>query len=154
MDADDYVIRRIVICRAQLACRRQVARAVRNLRGYDPSRGRKADAAEGRAAWNCRFVLLRLRHGYVSPSYANFNSVWCPNFIGRDLGEMPLCRSPRRKKILYHSAGVVDTRHFAKIRVSQSDLRSKINHHGFRLGRKSVLLTGGVGCYIMRIIII
>ena len=34
------------------------------------------------------------------------------------------------KKILYHSAGVVDTRHFAKIRVSQSDLRSKINHHG------------------------
>ena len=35
------------------------------------------------------------------------------------------------KRTLYHSAGVVDTRHFAKIRVSQSDLRSKINHHGF-----------------------
>lgn len=33
------------------------------------------------------------------------------------------------KRTLYHSAGVVDTRHFAKIRVSQSDLRSKINHH-------------------------
>ena len=33
------------------------------------------------------------------------------------------------KKILYHSAGVVDTRHFAKIRVSQGDLRSKINRH-------------------------
>ena len=31
------------------------------------------------------------------------------------------------KNVLYHSAGVVDTRHFAKIRVSQGDLRSKIN---------------------------
>ena len=58
----------------------------RNLRGYDG------------AAWNCRFLLLRLRHVYVSPSYANFDPVWCPNFIGCDLGEMPLCRSPRRKK--------------------------------------------------------
>ena len=27
------------------------------------------------------------------------------------------------------SAGVVDTRHFAKIRVSQGDLRSKLNRH-------------------------
>ena len=34
------------------------------------------------------------------------------------------------KNVLYHSAGVVDTRHFAKIRVSQGDLRSKINRHG------------------------
>ena len=33
------------------------------------------------------------------------------------------------KNVLYHSAGVVDTRHFAKIRVSQGDLRSKINRH-------------------------
>ena len=33
------------------------------------------------------------------------------------------------KKALYHSAGVVDTRHFAKIRVSQGDLRSKLNRH-------------------------
>ena len=54
--------------------------------------------------------------------------LWCSNFMGCDLGEMPLCRSPR-KKILYHSAGVVDTRHFAKIRVSQGDLRSKLNRH-------------------------
>lgn len=30
------------------------------------------------------------------------------------------------KNVLYHSAGVVDTRHFAKIRVSQGDLRSKL----------------------------
>ena len=34
------------------------------------------------------------------------------------------------KNVLYHSAGVVDTRHFAKIRVSQGDLRSKLNRHG------------------------
>ena len=27
-----------------------------------------------------------------------------------------------KKNVLYHSAGVVDTRHFAKIRVSQGDL--------------------------------
>ena len=40
------------------------------------------------------------------------------------------CVVARAEKILYHGAGVVDTRHFAKIRVSQSDLRSKINHHG------------------------
>ena len=42
------------------------------------------------------------------------------------------------KNVLYHSAGVVDTRHFAKIRVSQGDLRSKINRHGGpRLHRKT-----------------
>ena len=39
------------------------------------------------------------------------------------------------KEALYHSAGVVDTRHFAKIRVSQSDLRS--NHHAFVFGVKN-----------------
>ena len=42
------------------------------------------------------------------------------------------------KKILYHSAGVVDTRHFAKIRVSQGDLRSKLNRHVlYMVGRKN-----------------
>ena len=35
-----------------------------------------------------------------------------------------VARAEKRK--LYRSAGVVDTRHFAKIRVSQGDLRSKI----------------------------
>ena len=38
-----------------------------------------------------------------------------------------VARAEKRK--LYHSAGVVDTRHFAKIRVSQGDLRSKLNRH-------------------------
>ena len=42
------------------------------------------------------------------------------------------CVVARAKKVLYHSAGVVDTRHFAKIRVSQGDLRTKINRHAFK----------------------
>ena len=45
------------------------------------------------------------------------------------------------KNVLYHSAGVVDTRHFAKIRVSQGDLRSKINRHGMHSTRKGTVLT-------------
>ena len=35
--------------------------------GYDPSRGRKADAAEGRAAMEFSFFLPRLRHNSISP---------------------------------------------------------------------------------------
>ena len=48
------------------------------------------------------------------------------------------------KRTLYHSAGVVDTRHFAKIRVSQSDLRSKINHHAESTAKDHWRLRDGI----------
>ena len=43
---------------------------------------------------------LSRRVGIGGYSYANFDPVWCSNFMGCDLGEMPLCRSPRRKRII------------------------------------------------------
>ena len=46
--------------------------------GYDPSRGRKADAAEGRAAIEFSFSLPRLRHNGISPRLCKRHSlnVW------------------------------------------------------------------------------
>ena len=43
--------------------------------GYDPSRGRKADAAEGRAVVEFSFSLPRLRHNGISPRLCKRHSL-------------------------------------------------------------------------------
>ena len=55
------------------------------------------------------------------------------------------------KNVLYHSAGVVDTRHFAKIRVSQGDLRSKINRHDFTQKSSELLFRPEGNCAIIHV---
>ena len=79
--------------------------------------------------------------------------------VGRDLtaGAEKYCNMSLRKRAWTVSAWTVlfisgplesDTRHFAKIRVSQGDLRSKLNRHGRGAsGLKIVAQIAGELCY-------